>query len=1626
MNRTNIEQNDVFISWTGKDREIKNRIVDFLRQNGITCTESDHSCAGDFREWSREAVSKSTVFLLLYTENTPNSQYVPIEIEEFKKLDEYHNRCIPVVQSFELYEKYLPDLAEKESAVIFIKKENDNNTVSYELTDELLEKILFNVQSLINNRFYKIYREATRPAYLRIASMLKSMRVADKELDYKKLYVRRTVKDADNNAVSDASEFIRAKDIFFLQGPAGSGKSSYIDEIREAADDKTLVMSLSCRKLTGKPDLFSFMFDEFTRHCANRHFYTTNDFRSLLSVRHLNLILDGMDEIATDEGKRAFLNMVSDYYKANADTTTLFFTGRNIEDADLIAMNGQSPKILFLQSFEEDQIKVFGENLFMLLGSAEKNNEFYVRIKDLSDEIRTNPLLLSQLMIVYEKTDKIPETVVGIYEAVCEITLANENEVSDVPEEYKTMITKSLSGILKHFSAERYRLQSQGKDVASVKIFASILKNKYDDARERAAFLEDYLKNRAIMKSDDSFYHKMLLEYFTAVYYYEKCFDSYGSEIEDKDTLRELFSHNTDAYWSDVLKLFLIKADSEIDGDTTTVLYNTLLSFGITEYTLFFDAAKNLIFHKKEALTALISDILKKSAEGIYPPYGPLFWYVPEFNLYEEVIASLDALKESDCFTKALALARDVCRIFGHFNRISEISDKYDGTALFGKAQLSGVRKGLCELFFTGHTDTEDGQDIYPRCFNIKEAKSWLETGCGIYGRMKTPFEDELSLYSHESFTELSGEFIGIVSAKYDTEVIETTLGKKSCKKLSGLFLSPSEKKLMQKLAINDRHLKEMYIPETILDFERDYKRTNCIIIDNAILYFNDKLVIPDTAEKIENEAFKDFKKVRSIILYNKIKEIGEYAFSDCSSLEEIKLPDSITEIGERAFYCCTSLHSINIPENVTSIKEGTFFCCHKLKNVKLHNNITALEKGAFADCRSLSEIDLPDNLKTIAEYTFDNCHSLETIDIPDSIISINSGTFMNCSSLKSIILPKNLKIIEKYVFRNCSALSSIEIPEGTKTISESAFEKCEALESILLPDSIQVLGNNVFRVCINLQRIENCPKGYSNTYLGIYHKCNVLYREEELKTLIIPDGTTEIEDYKFAFDCSFDAIKFPESVKRIGYQAFKDCQALKSLILPDSITDISSGAFDGCKSLSFVKLSDKITYIDKFTFADCKALEKIVFPEKLRTINSRAFENCFSLSSVKFPDSIVSLGIDVFINCENLKKIENCPVGYTYEDLGVSSDCQIYYRTEDLQPLIIPDDITEISKIQFIGLKNINSILFTNSIIKIDDYAFADCCSVSTVCLPDSIKSLGELIFLGCKNLKTIENCPVGYTHADLGVASDCRILYRKEDLETIIIPEDITKIPDKSFKGYRNINKVKFHNNVTIIGNDAFMRCRSLVSIHLSSMITSIGHNAFEDCSSLSEISLPDSVIEIGRNAFENCTALKTVRLSEKIQFIGNGTFRNCSSLTSIVIPNEVTGIDMYAFCGCKALQEVIFSEKLLIIGSYSFENCTSLKTLDFPDSIKRIYSRAFSGCRSLVCVRLSENLYEIALSSFKNCNSLPKISIPNSVRKIGDGAFAGCTGLREISISRRFEEDLQRIFPDVDLSEVKINWI
>lgn len=112
---------------------------------------------------------------------------------------------------------------------------------------------------------------------------------------------------------------------------------------------------------------------------------------------------------------------------------------------------------------------------------------------------------------------------------------------------------------------------------------------------------------------------------------------------------------------------------------------------------------------------------------------------------------------------------------------------------------------------------------------------------------------------------------------------------------------------------------------------------------------------------------------------------------------------------------------------------------------------------------------------------------------------------------------------------------------------------------------------------------------------------------------LIIPetiDGyvVTRIAPFAFKRQRKITRVDIPDSVIRIGQEAFYICPALRTLKLPSQLRFIGSNAFNYCKSLKMVELPYGVIHIDRHAFYDCTALESIVIPPTVGFFGDEVF----------------------------------------------------------------------------------------------------------------------------------------------------------------------------------------------------------------------------------------------------------------------------------------------------------------------------------------------------------------------------------------------------------------------------------
>lgn len=209
------------------------------------------------------------------------------------------------------------------------------------------------------------------------------------------------------------------------------------------------------------------------------------------------------------------------------------------------------------------------------------------------------------------------------------------------------------------------------------------------------------------------------------------------------------------------------------------------------------------------------------------------------------------------------------------------------------------------------------------------------------------------------------------------------------------------------------------------------------------------KIVFDGSVTSIGNAAFYSCSTVYSMILPDKVTEIGDRAFEK-SGITQIELPDSILSIGEAAFRS-SRIKNITLPRDVQLIGAEAF-SESGLEVIIFSNNIKIIESRTFQRCHKLSKVVLPENLEVIKSWAFEYTSNLKEIVIPESVKALGEFAFWR-GGLERVKIPSNISVLPKYCVAS-NYLKFITLSEGLEVI-ECAFIGCNELKSLTLPSSV-------------------------------------------------------------------------------------------------------------------------------------------------------------------------------------------------------------------------------------------------------------------------------------------------------------------------------------------------------------------------------------------------------------------------------------------------------------------------------------------------------------------------------------------------------------------------------------------
>ena len=449
-------------------------------------------------------------------------------------------------------------------------------------------------------------------------------------------------------------------------------------------------------------------------------------------------------------------------------------------------------------------------------------------------------------------------------------------------------------------------------------------------------------------------------------------------------------------------------------------------------------------------------------------------------------------------------------------------------------------------------------------------------------------------------------------------------------------------------------------------------------------------------------------------------------------------------------------------------------------------------------------------------------------------------------------------------------------------------------------------------------------------------------------------------------------------TVTRIGYQAFS-LSPITEVTIPNTVTRIGGNAFRICNQLEKVTMSDAVTVIYSQAFEGCRRLKEINISENLEVLPFSCFSWCDSLKSIYLPHSIKTVQSNAFKEAHNLKAI-TCMAWEppTIDETAFESDVL------SSATLTVPKSSYNDYKDASSGWSAFNTIKSLYYDIEKDGVYFLR-------------NSWGTLDVTYKDN---------NYNSYSGHVRIPGWITLHEGDI-------DVEGIGTQAFMSCRNLTSVSLTSSIKIIRDRAFMYCSGLSSITIPGSVETIDKYAFTGCSSLAGITLREGLKTIGMQAM-SAIGLTSITLPASLESIDGSSLSCNTSLPAINVsadnPTYVSidgvlytrdGKTLVTYPAGKSGTAYTVLDGVQVIANNAFDRARSLTEVNLPNSLRQVQTSAFRECNALRQMVYPRGVTSIANSAMDNCNSMTHVTLPSTLTYLGSNAFARCTSLSTIYV-------------------------
>lgn len=363
------------------------------------------------------------------------------------------------------------------------------------------------------------------------------------------------------------------------------------------------------------------------------------------------------------------------------------------------------------------------------------------------------------------------------------------------------------------------------------------------------------------------------------------------------------------------------------------------------------------------------------------------------------------------------------------------------------------------------------------------------------------------------------------------------------------------------------------------------------------------------------------------------------------------------------------NVEELCIGEDVTAITISNFMFpnvkrvisksrCFETAPVLIHHRYDGNKVLLNTFCKQPDEIIDMDGITRIGEYAFEGCKTKQ-------VINTKGVTYIDVSAFRGsvLLLDKNnnsVTMAGSILVDINDSFDDVVLPDDSIDITQIAYDaklnrtkrmtvhKFKTLRHLgyrnrpktLIIKSLEYIdaGERQLRtiLCGVSNGLENVVINEANPY---YKTVDGIVYSKDMKRLIccpigkkgevvIPEGVEIISACAFEY-CRIDSVKFANSLRIVGDEAFASCPNLKHIDFGTGLTYLGNGrhskVFYNCKQLKEVEIPGNIKEIGGYTFHLCDSLTSIILHEGLERINEAAF-SCNGFQTIKqicLPDSL-------------------------------------------------------------------------------------------------------------------------------------------------------------------------------------------------------------------------------------------------------------------------------------------------------------------------------------------------------------------------------------------------------------------